>query len=378
MPEQESSQPNIHEQTTDEGSVEFVTSENKKPLTETANKRLEDKIRKMFIDIRASLGIGGKTENDIKESVDQLNNLSLELTGKTIELLDIEQFESKTLDEYEKALNEGPQEYNGVVTHLSRYLTCFESERAWNLRDQLSESGDSANSLVIGLAGIDSPKSWEIRDKVSKNPKDFSTPCLLASLAGVDSERAWEMRNKYIESNPGQVAQSLVGVDSERAWEAREKIFKVSFESVATSLAGLDSPKAWEMRDTISKLGADPSLIAEGIVGLDSEKAWEMRESLDEKHKGLIAQGLAGIESERAWHYRRQLLAENEHGFSGYVLRGLAGCDSPEAQEMREELLSKGASQKDYLSGMNGDWLPGIAWRAVRGLLPYQLEQKDK
>ena len=87
--ETEISYQNIHEQTADENSAEFAAP-SEKPLPEIAERRMGSKLVIALRNIKASQKEGSKTPEEIQAALDQLNQLSQELTGQGIEKLKLQ------------------------------------------------------------------------------------------------------------------------------------------------------------------------------------------------------------------------------------------------------------------------------------------------
>jgi len=87
--ETEISYQNIHEQTADENSAEFAAP-SEKPLPEIAERRMGSKLVIALRNIEASQKEGSKTPEEIQAALDQLNQLSQELTGQGIEKLKLQ------------------------------------------------------------------------------------------------------------------------------------------------------------------------------------------------------------------------------------------------------------------------------------------------
>jgi len=86
--ETEISYQNIHEQTADENSAEFAAP-SEKPLPEIAERRMGSKLVIALRNIKASQKEGSKTPEEIQAALDQLNQLSQELTGQGIEKFEL-------------------------------------------------------------------------------------------------------------------------------------------------------------------------------------------------------------------------------------------------------------------------------------------------
>ncbi len=144
-------------------------------------------------------------------------------------------------------------------------------------------------------------------------------------------EKSLDYMDKLLKDGVGKnsIARGLAGLDSERAWQMRDRFFNdgtVDNDFIAEGLAGLDSDRAWKMREELLKAGADKNFIARGLAGLDSDRAWKMRDDFFNDgtvDKNSIAKGLAGLDSKRAWKMREELLKAGAS--DDYVVRGLTG-----------------------------------------------------
>lgn len=257
--------------------------------------------------------------------------------------------------------------------NLLAYLPTVHSPRATKLRTQaVLENQWDAHGFYESLAGNDSEEAWQYRDSlievIDTEIRNNSIPgdhehlaefdstldrhiySLYSSLAGLESNRSWKIRDRYIGlpiADPG-IAASLVGLDSEAAWDTRTLITDDGHRCF--SLAGLDNRRAWDIRNKVAKGYRErqeelPWDIAIGLAGCDSEEAWKMREEFMAAEQttvvsyGYILQSVAGLNSERSWEFRNKYLDD------WYVTEGfnqsLAGLDTPKAWEMRERIRQK-------------------------------------
>jgi len=79
MTEQEIPQQNIQEQEADNESAEINVPE--KPLSESARDRINSKLVNAFRNIRASQKDASKSPEEVKASIEELDQLSQELTS---------------------------------------------------------------------------------------------------------------------------------------------------------------------------------------------------------------------------------------------------------------------------------------------------------
>ena len=90
----------------------------------------------------------------------------------------------------------------------------------------------------------------------------------------ISDEKALSEIQKLLDigADEGRVAIGLAGVDSPEAWAMRERLLKEGAHKnfVAQGLAGVDSPKAWAMRERLLKEEADKGSVAIGLAGIVS------------------------------------------------------------------------------------------------------------
>ena len=265
-------------------------------------------------------------------------------------------FDEKVMTYMEKLVEEGVDN-DSVVKGLAG----LDSERAWNMRERFLE--DWPQAVAQGLAGLDSDRAWEMRKKLVMGGTYGG---VMPGLAGLDSDKAWNMRDRFLQrgGRGDSILQGLAGLDSDRAWNMREHLLTPETQPfVALSLAGLDSDRAWKMREHLLVEGADKAFLAEGLAGLDSDQAWKMRDQLlaDGADTSFVARGLAGLDSDRAWKMRERFLTRSSNDSS--VALGLAGLDSDRAWEMRERFLAEGYNTS-VARGFAGDHITFV-WRLL-------------
>lgn len=144
---------------------------------------------------------------------------------------------------------------------------------AWALREILFS--EVPERVVASLAGIDSPRAWEMRRRLE--PQGMPAWAALAqSVAGIDSEEAWEIRESAFGTAPVEAIASIGPLGSERAWAWREKHVQRAPRVVARTLATLDDPRAWTMRSSYVDRCKE---MLESVADMDAEAAWELREA---------------------------------------------------------------------------------------------------
>ena len=257
-----------------------------------------------------------------------------EINGKSIDEFVL--YANKVSDFIDVTKGERPRSF----IETERLMKKMRETKGADLLEYFLDKGMATSKIVESLAGLDSEKAWEMRERISQvGYRDG----IVSSLTGLDSERAWEMRERFSKEGYGRlVVQSLAGLDSEKAWEMRERFMQNGYTTdVVQSLAGLDSERAWEMRERISQVGYTGDAV-QSLTGLDSYQAWEMRDKFFSQSGGraTIAQSLIGLDSERAWEMRERILQE---GCTGDVAQSLAGLNSERAWKMRERLLVDGS-----------------------------------
>ena len=109
--------------------------------------------------------------------------------------------------------------------------------------------------LAEGLTGIDSPRAWEMRERLLSVESD-STPEIAKSLAGIDTQQAWDMRDRIVAASVN---------------------FKDEYTlcHVASGLAGLDSERAWRFRQFLANLHVKDEFMIRSIIG-DNETSPKM------------------------------------------------------------------------------------------------------
>jgi len=333
---------------------------------------------------------------------------SIELTTKEDqELLD-------TLDQAKQAENHGDHEaainlYNSYKESYQKFIDrqkqielekSGEGEnRELEFFEELLAQGAKIEDVSKGLAGLDSPRAWKIREKIKTADIDNPGFYFARSLAGCNSERAWQEREGIVKTDQDRIllAWSLDGIDSERAWEIRRP-WENAFYSwdVTRSIMGCDSEEAWNNRDkNISRHGSATGYVLESLAGLDDEHAWRLRNQhltsrdhdsniwelfnglagctsdtaytirekyfSDESYKSFAAQSLTGIDDERAWKMRERLLVE---GDKNSFTVSLAGCSSERAWEARKRLLKEGVDKTVLAQSIGNLQLVGV--KAIR------------
>ena len=376
MPEQEIPQP-IYEQMSDieDGATEATVPGSE--LSEIAKRRLETKLIQLMKQTKTGGNDGSGASVDQKSKTEQLDALSKELTGQRVEILELNLFESKTLDVMERL-----SEIADNKRDLAICLVGFDSSRAWALREKLVEGNKSAseNDIALGLAGVESERAWEIRNSLLQEG-EIDDVC--RSLAGLNSPRSWGMRSTLLNRglHPEIAIESLLSLDSEQAWNQMERMLLSGAKqtSAVRELAGNNSDRAWEMRRSMLNRSAAPgqlASVADSLVGLDNPRVRDTRKTL--LSRGLSAQGLlyglAGDDTESAWEIRDQE-AGRVNPEMQHLSFSLAGLNSDRAWQMRKDLV---LTDRELMHSINGGRLLSVGWRAARELLPYQQEQKEK
>ena len=171
MPEQEIPQQNIHEQQANEESTEVKVSETK-PLPDVAQERIYSKLVEAYKSIKASEQNGSKPPEKVKAALDELDQLSHELTGEGIEKLELalakEILGQDFLgpDEVKAAFND--QLEIGEVPPL--HFTPKELERAKELGQMLVlRVGKFADGRLLTMKGI----GEVLGDKTKDNGKVY-------------------------------------------------------------------------------------------------------------------------------------------------------------------------------------------------------------
>ncbi|MFH1667626.1 MAG: hypothetical protein ABH884_01210, partial [Candidatus Komeilibacteria bacterium] len=142
------------------------------------------------------------------------------------------------------------------------YLTKFET-KTLDYFERLIKEGVSKAFIAEGLAGLDSPQAWAMREQFINEGVDKGF--IARGLAGLDSPQAWAMREQFINE----------GVD--KGW-------------IALGLAGLDSPQAWAMREQFINEGVDKDWIALGVNGDYTTFVWRLNRKKEESNLPLKLQ----------------------------------------------------------------------------------------
>ncbi len=133
----------------------------------------------------------------------------------------------------------------------------LDSERAWQMREQLIKDGAYKGDVVNSLAGLDSERAWQMRDDFAATATITDVSALLHSIVGLDSERAWKMRDGLIIEYNSLLTYSLAGLDSERAWKIRERLKSQGVDKGGTawSLAGNFMSFVWQLKLKNKEIG---------------------------------------------------------------------------------------------------------------------------
>ena len=310
-------------------------------------KRFDDLAKHIVIQRDETIGRQLAGVEDIIK--DLISDIEKELDGD---------FEARVLDEMEKIYDSASDK--GKVDELNYILlnlAGLDSPRSWILREKLFGISEvSPDSAITSLAGLDSDKAWHWRDHFIR--VDVRRHSLAISLVGLDSQSAWNMREDFEKHDDLQsLVVSVIGVASGLAWAIRDDAImkKVHPEIIMESLTGLDSDEAWIMRGRLYKLCFNHGPIVDSLTGLDSPRAWEMREKYwgSGADKSVLG-SLAGVDSERAWEMREEFLKTNPS--DALIFHSLAGLNSERAWKMRGDLYPL-CSNLSKIHSLNGDYL---------------------
>lgn len=249
------------------------------------------------------------------------------------------------------------------------------TKRAWSIRGRALAKGEKLSTIVNDLAGLDSERAWEWREKFSQGNYTDYFRTLADSLTGLDTKEAWKWRNDLEDRGVPlhMILPSLAGNGSEQAWKLRQKAIKEKVDPVflLASLIGIDTPESWSYRknifqkhdrDELKELSKDQH-IALSLTSLDSPEAWSLREALLAKYhdaddydqiQNYLLPSLAGIDSDRAWHWREDYieLVGKDH----VLLESLAGLDSKRAWDLRKEIVKNAYGHDNH----DGDYSKGL------------------
>lgn len=214
------------------------------------------------------------------------------------------------------------------LSSLAKSLIGCDSDEAWIMRDQ--KFGDPAylDVKLRSIIGCESIAAWDIREQ---------------ALARVVNEGSSRPREKW-----QALLDSMAGDDSDRAWEVRDRLATLGLPDyhveILRSLVGIDSPKAWEHRKfTAPLLARYPSvarLRLRSVAGIDTKQAWDVRNedaSIDQNDTEMnfaLSRSLVGLEGENVDPFKfHQLFDESEPA-------SLAGSTSAWAEAERGRLWS--------------------------------------
>ena len=185
----------------------------------------------------------GYNEEEIKELTDMLERLS-EISDRLKELLDLGdvylkanpeiiqeikdlQSEVEAIKEYREEIRKEPSSKNKKTKskmpekyETEAWLKAFEQKTLDEIERLLLESTDSISKMIIAenLVGLDSDRAWEMREQLLA--EGSRTYYIFQGLTGLDSDRAWKIRkqllnerdkNDRFDNTINFVAMSLVG-----------------------------------------------------------------------------------------------------------------------------------------------------------------------
>jgi len=231
--------------------------------------------------------------------------------------------EIKEIEEKIKKEGETIEDYQRKIELLNKIEALYETKERGhesevktivaNLEKALEQGADKYY-VAMGLVGVGTKESMELREKLLEQGKEYY---VAYGLAGVGTEEAMELREKLLEqgADKNSVALSLAGVGTKEAMELREKLLEpggADWNSVALSLAGVGTEEAMELRERLLKKGSSKDYIAWGLAGVGTKEAMELREKLLEQgaFKKFVAQGLAGVNTESAEEFRRKYFSD--------------------------------------------------------------------
>jgi dTMP kinase len=175
----------------------------------------------------------------------------------------------------------GVAEKENLPLPIVESLAGLDSEKAWSLREEIREEIEFLKNKLAG-------KKMELETPL----KPIKTES--AILIPVVDKHKLKKECFHIETTiavfSSSLAKSLAGLESEKSWKLREELLKEAPQAVAESLTGLDSEKAWEWREKLKEIG--PAGVAKSLAGLNSEKAWALREELKKKKSFGVVLGL--------------------------------------------------------------------------------------
>ncbi|HEY4496842.1 MAG TPA: hypothetical protein VI432_01675 [Candidatus Paceibacterota bacterium] len=268
---------------------------------------------------------------------------------------------------------------SGVETpdHLREFAESISgdhSDEAGEWRKKIAESPHALDFLARSFAG-EKPDSATYDRLVEMSERGAALDPILRGLSGDDSPKAWEIRQKMVDRVlegdewpvAGSVFQSLAGVESKEADDMRLKLktFLGSGESKYSPVRNpgeVNPATAKQIMDGGMVDGADMIAFAHSIAGVDSPSATEFRRDLQNvtdspaKLEALIV-SVTGLDTPEAEGIRNQVLdikdLKDREYYLGLVAKSLAGTTGERAEMLRLKLQEQGVSRKSLIAGMH-------------------------
>ncbi len=105
--------------------------------------------------------------------------------------------------------------------HVVMGLRGIDDERAWALRERWLAG--ARRMVVRSVGGLRCERAWAVREAAG----DWAVETL-NSIHRFDDERAWKLRDRLSEAYPAEVLRSLGWLQSERAWALRRRILEAN------------------------------------------------------------------------------------------------------------------------------------------------------
>ena len=193
---------------------------------------------------------------------------------------------------------------------MAASLEGLDDETAWALREDLYPQAPDA--VVGSLALLDTPRSWELRERWLAEGGGIGDGNLLVPGGACgrplgdrarrrDGLGAAQGRPRLL---PGRGAHSLRGLGSDKAWHWREGALGLAPKAVLGTITGLDDSRSWQMRLAMAPRCREA---LDSMIGLDTEIGWEIRAAClmiwpasVVKSLGVLVNGARGTELLRA------------------------------------------------------------------------------
>ena len=284
------------------------------------------------------------------------------------------------VSEYEGRLNAG-EDKNNIILGLAGIGT----PKSMLLRYRLWHEGADKQKIKDSLVSIHTKEADEFRERLDGILPLSDVVTKLESLAyvdpqsvceglrGIDTPHAMKLRY-WLLQNPANayfVADSLIGVDSDESLRVREQFLQNGMDIcfIAKSLARAKTPNSMKFRMKLLDSGATKDSIVESLLGVGTPAAIRMRTDLMKHdgynfgvHPNVVAESYAGVFSSQALDERKKLV--NMGASKESIANGLVKDGSVDAMVMRRWLIENGASKESIAISLVGiDSPEATEWR---------------